>query len=183
MPHSIVGSLLAYHLTLMELKGALYVIDQTYRFKRKWAKISNSQWAAALRIDRRNVPRLVKNLVSKNLIERRDGRGSISEYRFQEDCEGWKVRERPMPKLPKWVERAHRVISEEDTDQKSSSISTDDTEWESLPLDEPPDADVETTEEVICLYCKKPINNPKRFQVTCDEHDGRCSRSLSTEYP
>jgi hypothetical protein len=101
MPHSIVGSLLAYDLTLMELKAVLYVIDQTYRCKRKWAKISNSQWVAALRIDRRNVPRLAKNLVTKNLIERRNGRGSIPEYRFQDDCQQWKVRERLMPKLPK----------------------------------------------------------------------------------
>jgi hypothetical protein len=133
----------------MELKGALYVIEQTYRFKRQWAKISNSQWAAALRIDRRNVSRLVKNLVNKNLIERWDGSGSIPEYRFLEDCEGWKVRERPMPDLPKWEERAHRVVSEEDTDQKTCSISTDDTERESLPPAEPPDADVETTELLV----------------------------------
>ena len=168
MPHSIGGSLLAYDLTLTELKGALYIIEQTYRFKRKWAKISNSQWAAALRIDRRNVPRLVKNLVTKNLIERRDGSGSIPEYRFQDDSQQWKVRKRPMPKLPKWEERAHRIVSEENTDQKTSSISTDDTEGAGLPLDEPPDTDVETTEKVICLFCKKPINNPKRFQVMCD---------------
>jgi predicted transcriptional regulator len=147
----------------MELKGALYIIEQTNRFKRKWAKISNSQWAAALRIDRRNVPRLVKNLVTKNLIERRDGSGSIPEYRFQDDCQQWKVRERPMPKLPKWEERAHRIVSEEDTDQKTASISRDD------------------KEKVICLYCKKPINNPKRFQVMCDEQGGRCSRSLKNE--
>ena len=172
MPHGIVGSLLAYHLTLLELKAALYVIDQAYRSKRKWAKISISQWAAALRIDRRNVPRLVKSLVNKNLIERRDGRGSIPEYRFQDDCQQWKVRKRPMPELPKWEERAHRVISEEDTDQKTSSISTDDTEGESLPLAEPPDADVEKLEEVMCLFCKKPINNPKPFQVTCDGPHG-----------
>ncbi len=93
------------------------------------------------------------------------------------------MRKRPMPELPKWEERAHRVISKEDSDQKTCSISTDDTEGESLPLDEPPHADVEKLEKVVCLYCKKPINNPKRFQVTCDEHDGRCSRSLKTEYP
>jgi predicted transcriptional regulator len=111
----------------MELKGALYVIDQTYGCESKWLKISNSQWAAALRIDRRNVPRLVKNLMNKSLIERRDGRGSIPEYRFQGDCSLWKACTRPMPKLPKWKERAHRVISKEDTDQKTSSISTDDT--------------------------------------------------------
>ena len=65
-----------------------------------------------------------------------------------------------MPKLPKWKERAHLVIS------------TDDTERASLPLDEPPDTDVETTEKVICLFCKKPINDPKPFQVTCDDHHG-----------
>ena len=168
MPHSTVGSLLAHDLTLMELKGALYVIDQTYRCNRKWAKISTSQWAAALRIDRRNVPRLVKNLVNKNLIERMDGSGSIPKYRFQEDCQQWKVRKRPMPKLPKWKERAHRVISQEDSDQKTVSISTDDTERASLPLDEPPDADVETLEKMICLFCKKPFNNPRPFQVLCD---------------
>ena len=173
MPHRIVGSLLAYHLTLLELKAALYVIDQTYRFKRKWAKISNSQWAVALRIDRRNVPRLIKNLVNKNLIERRDGSGSIPEYRFQDDCQQWKVRKRPMPELPKWEERAHRVVSEEDTDQKTSSISTDDTEGESPLLNELPHADVEKLEKVVCLYCKKPINNPKRFQVMCDPCLGR----------
>jgi DNA-binding MarR family transcriptional regulator len=167
----------------MELKAVLYVMDRTHRSNSKCAKISNSQWAAALRIDRRNVPRLVKNLVSKNLIERRDSRGSIREYRFLEDCEQWKVRKRRMPELPKWDEGAHRVVSEEDTDQKSSSISTDDTEGEGLPLDEPPDADVEKLGKVVCLYCKKPINNPKRFQVTCDKHDGRCIRSLSIEYP
>ena len=171
MPHGIVGSLLAHDLTLMELKAVLYVIEQTNRSKRKWAKISNSQWAAALRIDRRNVPRLVKNLVTKNLIERSKSRGSIPEYRFQEDCQQWKVRKRPMPELPKWEERAHRVVSEEDTDQKSSSISTDDTEGESLPLAEPPDADVETSEKMICLYCKKPMDNPKPFQVLCDVCD------------
>jgi DNA-binding MarR family transcriptional regulator len=172
MPHRIVGSLLAYHLTLMELKAVIFAIDQTYRCKRKWAKISTSQWAAALRIDRRNVFRLVKNLVSKNLIERRDGPGSIPEYRFQEDCQGWKVQKRPMPKLPKWEERAHRVISQEDSDQKTASISTDDTERESLPPVEPSDADVETLEKMVCLFCKKPINNPKPFQVMCDEHGG-----------
>ena len=65
MPHSTVGSLLAHDLTLMELKGALYVIDQTYQGKRKWAKISNSKWAAALRIDRRNVPRLEEPGIQK----------------------------------------------------------------------------------------------------------------------
>ena len=173
MQHGIVESLLACDLTLMELKAVLCVSEQTYRFKRKWAKISNSQWAAALRIDRRNVPRLVKNLLSKNLIERRDGSGSIPEYRFLENCEGWKVRKRPMPKLPKWEDRAHRVVSKEDTDQEISSISTDDTERESLPPVEPPDADVEKLEKNICLYCKKSMENPRPFQVLCDPCLGR----------
>jgi hypothetical protein len=27
-------------------------------------------------------------------------------------------------------------------------------------------------EEVMCLFCKKPIKNPKPFQVTCDGPHG-----------
>jgi hypothetical protein len=171
MQQGIVESLLVHDLTLMELKGALFVIDQTHGCKRKWAKISTSQWAAALRIDRRNVPRLVKNLATKNLIERRDGRGAIPEYRFQDDCREWKVKKRPMPELPKWKERAHRVICKEDSDQKASSISTDDTEGQGLPQGDPPDAGVKKLERTICLFCKKPNDNPKRFQVLCEVCD------------
>ena len=171
MQQEIVGSLLAYDLTLMEFKGALFVIGQTHGCERRWVKISNSQWASALRIDRRNVPRLVKNLVSKNLTERRDGSGTIPEYRFQDDCQLWKVRKRPMPELPKWKERAHRVISKEDSDQKASSISTDDTEGQRLPQGDPPDAGAKKLERTICLFCKKTIDNPKPFQVLCEVCD------------
>jgi hypothetical protein len=171
MQQEIVGSLLAHDLTLNELKGALYVIEQTYGCESKWARLSISQWAAALRIDRRNVPRLVKNLVTKNLIERRDGSGSIPEYRFQWDCSLWKVCKRPVPKLPKWKERAHRVISKEDSGQKASSISTDDTEGQGLPQGDPPDAGGKKWERTICLFCKKPIDKPKRFQVLCEVCD------------
>jgi hypothetical protein len=155
----------------MELKGALFVIGQTYGCERKWAKISNSQWAAALRIDRRNVPRLVKNLVTKNLVERRNSIGAIPVYRFQDDWREWKVKKRLMPELPKWKERAHRVISKEDSDQNASSISADDTEGQSLAQGDPPDAGVKKLERTICLFCKKPIDNPKRFQVLCEVCD------------
>ena len=157
MPHNIVGSLLAYDLTLMELKGALFVIGQTHGSKRKWARLSISQWASALRIDRRNVPRLVKNLVTKNLIQKRNSRGAIPECRIQDDSSDWKVRKRPMPELPKWKESAHRVISKEDSDQKTNGISTDDTQGENLPLDELPH----------CLFCKNRIENSKPFQTLC----------------
>ena len=171
MQQEIVGSLLAYDLTLMELKGALFVISQTHGCERKWVKISNSQWASALRIDRRNVPRLVKNLVTKKLIQRRNSRGAISVYRFQDDCREWKVKKRPMPELPKWKERAQGVISKGDSDQKASSISTDDTEGQGLPQGDPPDAGVKKLERTICLFCKKTIDNPKPFQVLCEVCD------------
>jgi hypothetical protein len=116
------------------------------------------------------VPRLVKNLVTKNLIQKRNSRGAIPEYRIQDDSSEWKVRKRPMPELPKWKESAHRVISKEDSDQKASGISPNDTEGASLPLVEPPDSDVGTLAIRVCLFCKKPINKPKPFQVMCDEH-------------
>ena len=30
----------------------------------------------------------------------------------------------------------------------------------------------ERAQRTICLFCKKPINDPKPFQVTCDDHHG-----------
>ena len=173
-----VGSLLAYDFTLMKLKGALFVIGQTHLCKCKSAKLSNSQWAASLRIDRRNVPRLVKNLVNKNLIQRRNSGGAIPVYRFQDDCSEWKVKKRPMPELPKWKERAHRVISKGDSDHKTSGISPNDTEGASLPLVEPLDSDVETLGIRVCLFCKKPIDKPKPFQVLCEV----CGRPVGMRY-
>lgn len=107
--NELIEALFKVNLSPYETRVLLFIIRQTYGFNKKMDCIALSQFSKKLGIDRRNVHRALKSLLSKMIVVSRDDKENIS-YGLQKDYHRWKVSSKPMT-----------VISRDD---KVSSVET-----------------------------------------------------------
>ncbi len=90
LANEIIENLCLINLSPYESRVIWFVLRKTYGFQKKIDKISLSQFAEALQLDRNNVNRAIGRLIKKNmLVVSKDHNNHIS-YGLQKDYEKWK---------------------------------------------------------------------------------------------
>jgi len=98
--HTILEALATHVISPDEWRVLMVILRKTYGWDKKEDLISNSQFAKITGISRNHIPRILKKLISRNIIYRvspiqgtgvpHSGDGSIITYGFQKDFDKWR---------------------------------------------------------------------------------------------